>query len=63
MKARFYDIDYWYREMINMPIIIPQTYIDGWNAGRKQEPYDDTKPITWKCGYDDGRYNLLSSLL
>ena len=57
------DIDLWYMEMMNMPIEVPQSYIDGWNAGRHLEPYDDTKPISWKCGYDDGRYNLPSSLL
>lgn len=57
------DIDYWYKEMINMPIELPKTYIDGWNAGRKHEPYDDKKTLTWKCGYDDGRYKLDSSYL
>lgn len=53
-----FDIDSWLRLEMNKPIEIPQQYIDGWNAGKKCEPYDDTKSITWKCGYDDGKYNF-----
>ena len=63
MEVKFYDIDYCYREMLNMPIRVPKKYIDGWYAGRLHEPYDDMQSTTWKCGYNDGRYNLLSSLL
>ena len=33
---------------------MPKAYYEGYEAGKNNMPFDDTKSITWKCGYDDG---------
>ena len=33
---------------------MPKAYYEGYEAGKNNMPFDDTKSTTWKCGYDDG---------
>lgn len=34
-------------------IELPPTYIDGYECARKGMEFDEQKPTSWKCGYDD----------